>query len=219
MNMEEKLGQRLEHHRASFLTTGCIHPTIMKNMDGREEVMDLYNYYFRKRVVFINSLIDDGLALNVITQLNYLDNVSDEDITLVINSHGGSVSAGMMIYDMMKYGIRCDVKTVATGVTASMAAFLLAAGTPGKRSATQNAEIMIHQPLGGVQGQASDILLEAEHITAIKLKSAKLLAEMCGRPESEVLKDIDRNNWKSAKEAMDYGLIDSIIHSNAGQEV
>jgi len=194
-------------------------PTVLKNMDGREEVMDLYNYYFRKRVVFINSLIDDQLALNVVTQLKYLDNLSDEDITLVINSGGGSVSAGMMIYDMIKYGVSCDVKTVATGVAASMAAFLLAAGTPGKRSATTNTEIMIHQPLGGVQGQASDILLEAEHITTVKLKSARLLAEMCGRSEEEVLKDIDRNNWKSAKEALDYGLIDHIVQINGGQEV
>lgn len=198
---------------------GLICPTILKNMDGHEEVMDLYSYYFKKRVIYINSTIDDDLALNIVTQLKYLDNLSDEDITLVINSRGGSVTAGMMIYDMMKYGISCDVKTVATGVAASMGAILLAAGTPGKRCATHNADIMIHQPLGGVQGQASDILLEAEHINAVKLKLAKLLAQMCGRSEQELLKDIDRNYWMTSREALDYGLIDYIDHPNAGQEV
>lgn len=198
---------------------GLICPTILKNMDGHEEVMDLYSYYFKKRVIYINSTIDDDLALNIVTQLKYLDNLSDEDITLVINSRGGSVTAGMMIYDMMKYGISCDVKTVATGVAASMGAILLAAGSPGKRCATHNADIMIHQPLGGVQGQASDILLEAEHINAVKLKLAKLLAEMCGRSEQELLKDIDRNYWMTSREALDYGLIDYIDHPNAGQEV
>ena len=198
---------------------GLICPTILKNMDGREEVMDLYSYYFKKRVIYINSTIDDDLALNIVTQLKYLDDLSDDDITLVINSRGGSVTAGMMIYDMMKYGISCDVKTVATGVAASMGAILLAAGTPGKRCATHNTDIMIHQPLGEVQGQASDILLEAEHINAVKLKLAKLLAEMCGRSEQELLKDIDRNYWMTSREALDYGLIDYIDHPNAGQEV
>ena len=195
-----------------------IRPTVLKNMDGRETSMDLYNYYFRKRTVFINGEIDDDMAMNVMTQLRYLDDSSDEDITLVINSRGGSVTAGMIIYDMIKYGISCDVKTVATGVAASMAAFLLAAGTPGKRCATRHTDIMIHQPLGGVQGQASDILLEAEHITDVKTTSAKLLAQMCGRSCEEVLKDIDRNHWMTAREALDYGLIDYIDHPNARQE-
>lgn len=186
-------------------------PQIFTNTDGHDHNMDLYSYRFLKeRKIYLNGEVNTETARMIMEQLAYLDRRSDEDITLIINSPGGSVSDGLAIFDMIKYGIHCDVVTVATGMAASMGAFLLAAGTKGKRYATPNAEIMIHQPLGGVQGQATDISVVAEHITGIKTKLAKIMAEACGRSVKTLLKDMERDYWLSAEKAKQYGLIDEI---------
>lgn len=164
-----------------------------------------------KRSVMVFSEIDSELAQSVIAQLLYLDEQDDSDIILYINSPGGSVSAGMAIYDYIKCGgLKSDVCTVATGVAASMGAFLLAAGEKGKRMATPSAEIMIHQPLGGVQGQATDISIVADHIQSTKKKLAEILAEECSKEYKKVLADMERDNWMSARSALEYGLIDMV---------
>lgn len=185
-------------------------PTVIDNMDGHENATNLISReLIRDRRIYANE-INDMSALNIITQLHYLDSRSDDDITLYINSPGGTVPAGLAIYDVMKYGIRCSVCTVVNGVAASMGALLLAAGTKGKRYATPNSEIMIHQPLSGVQGQATDISLAAEHIQNIKNRLNGILAEACGKTIQEIAHDTDRDNWKNAEEAWQYGLIDHV---------
>lgn len=151
--------------------------------------------------------------------MRYLDAKSDDPITVFINSPGGSVTAGLAIYDCMKHGVHCDVITVATGMAASMGAFLLAAGTKGKRYATTNAEIMIHQPLGGVQGQATDISLVANHIQHMKKKLASILAEACGKTQKKLMHDTERDNWMSSSAAKEYGLIDHVGYPNLNMEV
>lgn len=186
-------------------------PCVVTNVEGHDQSTNLISYDFMKnRTIYINGEINDWVALSVISQLKYLDRKGDDDITIVINSPGGTVSAGMAIYDAMKYGVNCDVCTVATGVAASMGAFLLAAGTKGKRYATPSAEIMIHQPLGGVQGQATDISLVADHIQHIKKKLAEILAEACSKSVKKLLNDMERDNWKTSFQAKEYGLIDYI---------
>lgn len=181
------------------------------NVDGQNQVMDLLSYRLQKeREVVLNGEITDLVAESIGAQLIYLDRIGDGDITLKINSPGGSVSAGMAIYDVMKYGIKCDVRTVAIGTAASMGAFLLAAGTKGKRYATPSAKIMIHQPLGGVQGQATDICLVANHLENIKKELAEILAEACSKTTKKLLRDMERDNWKSSSEAKEYGLIDHV---------
>lgn len=188
-----------------------LYPNVVTNVDGQEQFIPLDNYNFmKKNMIEIVGEIDDWVAASVVSQLLYMDNKSDDDIILIINSPGGSVTAGMAIYDAMKYAVNCDVCTVATGVAASMGALLLAAGTKGKRYATPSAEIMIHQPLGGVQGQATDITLVAEHIQNVKKKLAGILAESCGKSMQELLNDMERDNWKTAMQAKEYGLIDSV---------
>lgn len=193
--------------------SGIIFPIVSANMDGHDHATNLVSRDLTTaRIIRLNGEVDDMMALNITTQLSYLDERDpDADIIMYINSRGGSVSAGMAIYDMMKYGIHCDVCTVATGVAASMGALLLAAGTKGKRYATPNAEIMIHQPiLGGVQGQATDISLVADHIQRIKKRLNSTLAEACGKTVQELTHDTDRDNWKTAEEALRYGLIDHV---------
>ena len=163
------------------------------------------------RIIFLTGEINDAVANNVVAQLIYLEGKNpDKDICLYINSPGGSVSAGMAIYDTMNY-IRCDVSTVCIGLAASMGAFLLSSGTKGKRFALPNAEIMIHQPLGGAQGQASDIEIQAKQIQKIKSKINNILSEQTGKPLSQVEKDTDRDYYMSALESKDYGLIDKVI--------
>lgn len=187
------------------------YPSVITNVDGHDQRMDLNSYFYAKeRTVFLDGEITDALSESIQTQLFYLDGIGDGDITMFINSPGGSVTAGLAIYDVMKYGIKCDIRTVGTGICASMGAFLLAAGTKGKRYATPNADIMIHQPLGGVQGQASDISLVAEHIQRVKKKLAEILAEACSKTTKKLLVDMERDNWKTSEEAREYGLIDHI---------
>ena len=169
------------------------------------------NLFKCSRTVMVFSEINNIVAQSVIAQLLYLDEQNDTDIYLYINSPGGSVHAGMAIYDYIKCGgLRSDICTVATGIAASMGAFLLAAGKKGKRIATPSAEIMIHQPLGGVQGQATDISIVADHIQNTKKKLAGILSEECSKDLNIILSDMERDNWMSAQSALDYGLIDKV---------
>lgn len=194
-------------------------PGIVTNINGHDQSTNLISYDFEKnRIIYISGEINDFTAVSVVSQLRYLDSKSDDDIIVFINSPGGSVTSGMAIYDCIR-NVHCDVVTVATGMAASMGAFLLAAGTKGKRYATPSAEIMIHQPLGGVRGQATDISLVANHIQYLKKKLAGILAEECGKTLKKLMHDTERDNWMSSKVAKEYGLIDHVGYPNANMEV
>lgn len=185
-------------------------PTVIDQSDRGERVYDIYSRLLEDRVIFIADEIDMQLANSVVAQLLYLESKdSTKDIAMYINSPGGLVTAGMAIYDTMRY-IKCDVCTICIGMAASMGAFLLAGGTKGKRFALKNAEIMIHQPLGGAQGQASDISIQAEQILKTKKKLNAILAENTGKPYEQVEKDTDRDNYMTTEEALNYGIIDGI---------
>ncbi len=186
-------------------------PMVVDQSGAGERSYDIYSRLLEDRIIFLTGEIDDNTANIVIAQLIYLEGKNpDKDIFFYINSPGGSVSAGMAIYDTMKY-IKCDVSTICIGLAASMGAFLLSGGTKGKRFALPNSEIMIHQPLGGAQGQASDIEIQAKHIKNIKNKLNKILSENSGKTIKEIEKDTDRDNFMSAEEAKEYGLIDEIF--------
>ncbi len=185
-------------------------PYVVERTASGERSYDLMSRLLEDRVVFLSGEIDDAMANVIISQLIYLEGKdATKDISLYINSPGGSVSAGLAIYDTMNY-IHCDVSTICIGMAASMGAFLLSSGAKGKRFALPNAEVMIHQPLGGATGQASDIKIAAEHILRTKAKLNRILAENCGQDISKVEKDTDRDNWLSADEAKAYGLIDEV---------
>ena len=185
-------------------------PMVVEQTNRGERSYDLYSRMLEDRIVFLNGEVNDVSANIVIAQLIYLEAKDpDKDISLYINSPGGSVSAGMGIYDTMNF-IRPDVSTICVGMAASMGAFLLAAGAKGKRISLPNSEIMIHQPLGGAQGQATDIVIQAEHINKIKKKMTSILAENTGKPFEQVANDVERDYYMSAKEALEYGLIDKI---------
>lgn len=185
-------------------------PTIIEKTYDREYAFDLYSRLLTDRIIFITGEINDNTSNIVISELLYLDSLSNEDISIYINSPGGSVTAGLAIYDTMNY-IKSDVKTIVVGMAASMAAFLLACGKKGKRYALTNSEIMIHQPLGGVSGQATDIKIAAERILKMKDKLNKILSEKTGQSLRKITKDTDRDNYMNAIEAKKYGLIDEII--------
>ncbi|HEY8423853.1 MAG TPA: ATP-dependent Clp endopeptidase proteolytic subunit ClpP [Clostridia bacterium] len=186
-------------------------PIVIEQTERGERSFDIYSRLLEDRIVFLNGEINDVTANLVIAQLIYLEGKNiDKDICLYINSPGGSISAGMAIFDTMNY-IKPDVSTICVGMAASMAAFLLAAGAKGKRFALPNSEIMIHQPLGGTQGQASDIAIQAEHILKIKQRMIKLMSEMTGQPPAKIERDIDRDYYMSAEEALKYGIIDKIF--------
>ncbi len=190
-------------------------PMVVEQLDRGERSYDIYSRLLEDRIVFLSGEIDDASANIVIAQLIYLESKdADKDICLYINSPGGSVTAGMGIYDTMNY-IKCDVSTVCVGMAASMGAFLLSSGAKGKRFALRNSEVMIHQPLGGAQGQASDIEIVAKHIMRTKEKMIKILAENCNQPVEKVEHDVDRDNYMSAEEALKYGLIDAIYDKRA----
>ncbi len=190
-------------------------PMVVEQLDRGERSYDIYSRLLEDRIVFLSGEIDDASANIVIAQLIYLESKdADKDICLYINSPGGSVTAGMGIYDTMNY-IKCDVSTVCVGMAASMGAFLLSSGAKGKRFALRNSEVMIHQPLGGAQGQASDIEIVAKHIMRTKEKMIKILAENCNQPIEKVEHDVDRDNYMSAEEALKYGLIDAIYDKRA----
>lgn len=186
-------------------------PMVVDQKGAGERSYDIYSRLLEDRIIFLNGEIDDNVANLVIAQLIYLEGKNpDKDIFIYINSPGGSVSAGFAIYDTMQY-IKCDVTTICVGLAASMAAFLLSSGTKGKRFALPNSEIMIHQPLGGAQGQASDIEIQARHIARIKQKLNTILSENTGKSLKVIEKDTDRDNYMTAVEAKDYGLVDKIF--------
>lgn len=185
-------------------------PTVLEKTYDKEYAFDLYSRLLKDRIIFITGEINDSTSNIIISELLYLDSLSNEDISVYINSPGGSVTAGMAIFDTMNY-IRSDVKTIVVGMAASMAAFLLSCGKKGKRYALRNSEVMIHQPLGGVSGQATDIKIAAERIIKLKNKLNKILAENTGQSLKKITKDTDRDNYMSAIEAKKYGLIDEII--------
>lgn len=186
-------------------------PYVIEQTGGVERQYDIYSRLLKDRIIFIGEEIDDRLASVVVAQLLFLEAEDpDKDINIYINSPGGSVTAGMAIYDTMRY-IKPDISTICVGMAASMGAFLLAAGTEGKRYCLPNAEIMIHQPLGGVKGQAEDIRIHAEWILKTREKLNRILSENTGQPLKKVAADTDRDNFMSAEEAAEYGIIDKVI--------
>ena len=186
-------------------------PYVIEQTGRGERSYDIFSRLLNDRIIMLNDQVDNASASVIIAQLLYLEGQDPEkDISFYINSPGGSVSAGLAIYDTMQY-IKCDVSTICMGMAASMGAFLLAAGTKGKRLALPNSEIMIHQPLGQAQGQATDILIHASHIEKTRANLNKILAENTGRPLEEIIRDTERDNFMSAAEACEYGLIDKVI--------
>lgn len=190
-------------------------PMVIDQTGTGERSYDIYSRLLEDRIVFLNGEVDTATANLVIAQLIFLEAKDpSKDICLYINSPGGSVSDGFAIFDTMNY-IKCDVSTICVGTAASMGAFLLAAGTKGKRFALANSEIMIHQPLGGARGQATDIQIQAEHILKLKKRLTKLLADNCGQPIDKVAADCERDYFMSANEALNYGLIDKVYTKRA----
>ena len=186
-------------------------PMVVEQTSRGERSYDIYSRLLNDRIIFLADEVNDVTASLVVAQLLYLEAQDpDKDIFLYINSPGGSITAGMAIYDTMNY-IKCDVSTICVGMAASMGAFLLSSGAKGKRMALPNAEVMIHQPLGGMQGQATDIKIHADRIIKIKEKLNRLLSEQTGKPLKTIEKDTERDNFMSADEAMAYGLIDKVI--------
>lgn len=186
-------------------------PTVIQQTNHGERAYDIYSRLLTDRIVFLSEEVNDVTASLVVAQLLFLESQdADKDISFYINSPGGSVSAGLAIYDTMNY-IKCDVSTICVGMAASMGAFLLSSGAKGKRFALPNSEIMIHQPLGGFQGQASDIKIHSDHILRTKAKLNSILAENTGKPLSVIEQDTDRDNFLTAQQAMEYGLIDKVI--------
>ena len=190
---------------------GALIPYIVEQTSRGERSYDIYSRLLEDRIIFLTGEIDDAVANTVVAQLIYLEAKDpSKDISLYINSPGGSVSAGLAIYDTMNY-IKCDVSTICIGMAASMGAFLLSSGAKGKRYALPNSEIMIHQPLGGAQGQASDIKIAAEHILRTREKLNSILAQNSGKSISQIEIDTDRDNFLSAQQALEYGLIDKVF--------
>ena len=186
-------------------------PYVIEQTSRGERSYDIYSRLLKERIIFLGEEVNETTASLTVAQLLFLEAEDPgKDIQLYINSPGGSVTAGMAIYDTMRY-IKCDVSTICIGMAARMGAFLLAGGTQGKRYALPNAEIMIHQPLGGAQGQATEIEIAAKHILQTKEKLNKILAENCNQPYDVIAADTDRDNWKTAQEAKEYGLIDQVI--------
>ncbi len=186
-------------------------PMVIEQTNRGERSFDIYSRLLKDRIIFLDGEVNDASASVIVAQLLFLEGEDpDKDISLYINSPGGSVSAGLAIYDTMQY-IKCDVSTICIGMAASMGAFLLTAGAKGKRYALPNSEIMIHQPLGGMQGQATDMKIHADHIIATKEKLNKILSERTGQPYEKIVADTDRDNFLSATAAKEYGLIDDVI--------
>ena len=186
-------------------------PYVIEQTGQGERSYDIFSRLLKDRIIFFGDEVNDATASIIVAQMLFLESEDpDKDIMLYINSPGGSITAGMAIYDTMNY-IKCDVSTICVGMAASMGAFLLSAGAKGKRLALPNSEIMIHQPLGGMQGQATDIKIHADRIIRMKDKLNTILSENTGRPLDEIVRDTERDNFMSAQEALDYGLIDRII--------
>ena len=192
-------------------------PMVVEQTNRGERSYDIYSRLLKDRIVFLGGEIDDNVANLVVVQLLFLEMEDpDADISLYINSPGGSVTAGMAIYDTMQY-IKPQVRTVCIGMAASMGAFLLMAGEKGKRLALPNSEVMIHQPLGGAQGQATDVQIRAEWLLKTKVKMTQMMADMTGQPIDKVKADVERDYFMSAREALDYGIIDEIYQPRSKQ--
>ena len=186
-------------------------PVVVEQTSRGERSYDIFSRLLNDRIIMLNGQVDDVSASLIVAQMLYLEGQDpDKDISFYINSPGGSVSAGLAIYDTMQY-IKCDVSTICIGMAASMGAFLLSSGAKGKRYALPNAEVMIHQPLGGAQGQASDILISARHIERTRENLNKILSENTGKPLEQIAVDTDRDNWMTAVEAQEYGIVDKVI--------
>jgi ATP-dependent Clp protease protease subunit len=186
-------------------------PIVVEQTNRGERSYDIYSRLLNDRIVFLSGVVEDQIASLIVAQLLYLEAQDpDKDIFLYINSPGGSVTAGMAIYDTMQY-IKCDVVTICIGMAASMGAFLLASGAKGKRKALPNCDVMIHQPSGGAQGQATDIKIHAEHIIKTKQKMNQILSDMTGQTIKRIEKDAERDFFMTAQEAKEYGLVDEVI--------
>jgi len=186
-------------------------PMVVEQTNRGERSYDIFSRLLKDRIIFLGGPIDDNVANLTVAQMIFLEAEDpDKDIYLYINSPGGSVTAGMAIFDTMQY-IKCDVSTICVGIAASMGAFLLAAGKKGKRKLLPNSEVMIHQPSGGAQGQATDIQIVAEHIIRTKEKMNRILADKTGQDVDKVMKDVERDYYMSAEEALNYGIVDEII--------
>ena len=191
-------------------------PTVIEQTNRGERAYDIYSRLLKDRIIMLGSPINDTVANSIVAQLLFLEAENPEkDISIYINSPGGSITAGMAIYDTIQF-IKSDVQTICIGMAASMGAFLLASGTPGKRYALPNSEVMIHQPLGGAQGQATEIEIAARRILFMREKLNKILAERTGQPLEVIERDTDRDNFMTAERAKEYGLIDHIIERNEG---
>jgi ATP-dependent Clp protease, protease subunit len=186
-------------------------PVVVEQTNRGERSYDIFSRLLKERIIMLSDEVNSVTASLVTAQMLFLEAEDpDKDIQFYLNSPGGEVSSGLMIYDTMQY-IKCDIQTICMGIAASMGAFLLAAGTPGKRFALPNAEIMIHQPRGGAQGQASDIRIAAEHILRMRERLNKILSERCKQPLEKVALDTERDNWMTAEDAVEYGIIDQIM--------
>lgn len=185
-------------------------PTVIERNNSTEHAYDIYSRLLKDRIILLNGEIDDNLSNIIVAQLLYLDSLNNSDISLYINSPGGSITAGMAIYDTMNF-IKSDVSTICIGMSASMAAFLLSSGKKGKRYCLPNSEVMIHQPLGGAQGQATEIKIAAERILKLKDKLNKILAKNTNKTLSQIEQDTERDYFLSADEALEYGIIDKIL--------
>lgn len=185
-------------------------PNVLEKTNSGDRVYDLYSKLLEDRIILLSGEINDNISNIIISELLYLDSISEEDITIYINSPGGEITSGMAIYDTMNY-IKSDVSTICIGMAASMAAFLLSSGEKGKRFILPNSEVMIHQPLGGVQGQATDIKIASDRILKIKNKINKILSKNTGNNIRQIEIDTERDNYMNSKEALEYGIVDKII--------
>lgn len=185
-------------------------PTVIEKSSNGERAYDIYSRLLKDRIIILSGEIDDAKANTIVAELLYLDSLNNDDISIYINSPGGSVTAGMAIYDTMNF-VKSDVSTICVGMAASMAAFLLSSGTKGKRKALPNSEVMIHQPLGGAQGQATEIKIAAERILKLREKLNVLLSKNTGQDLKIIERDTERDHFLSSKEALDYGLVDEVL--------
>ena len=187
-------------------------PYVIEQTGTGERSYDIFSRLLKERIIFLGDQVTDASAELIVAQMLFLEGEDpDKDIQFYINSPGGSISAGMAIYDTMQF-VKCDVSTICVGMAASMGSFLLAGGTKGKRYSLPHSEILIHQPLGGTEGQASDIAIQAAHMAAIKERMNRLLAQNTGQPYEKIVKDTDRDNWMTPEQALEYGLIDRIYN-------
>ena len=196
-----------------FYEKASLVPTVIESSSRGERAYDIFSRLLKERIVILSEEVNHVTASLITAQLLFLEAEDpDKDIQCYINSPGGSVSDGLMIYDTMRL-IKPDVQTICMGMAASMGSVLLAAGTKGKRCILPNAEVMIHQPLGGAQGQATEILIAADHIRDTRTRLNQILADACGKPLEQLMKDTDRDNWMTAQEALEYGIVDKILES------